>query len=87
MVKLTNALVARKMTKKSGQRTDNDTDALRKLTHLHLQDSFIDTIVSTLDLLVIIHSFTLHTMAMSCCYTCIYESSSISRWIFRSAKI
>jgi len=47
MVKLTNALVARKMTKKSGQRTDSDRDALKKLTHLHLQGSFIDTIVST----------------------------------------
>jgi len=47
MVKLTNALVARKMTKKSGPLTVNDTDALKKLTHLHLQGSFIDTIVST----------------------------------------
>jgi hypothetical protein len=81
MVKLTTALVTRKMTKKSGQGADND--ALQKLTHLHLQGSFIDTIVSTFDLLVIIPSFTLHTMAMS--YQ--YESSSISRVIFHSARI
>jgi hypothetical protein len=48
MVKLTAALVTRKTRKKS--RLENDTDILRKLTHLHLQGNFIDTIVSTVQL-------------------------------------
>jgi len=47
MVKLTAALVTCKMTRKSSQGTNTDKDALRKLTHLHLQDSSIDTIVSS----------------------------------------
>ncbi|XP_023713262.1 protein phosphatase 1 regulatory subunit 42 isoform X2 [Cryptotermes secundus] len=42
MVKLTSTLVTRKTRKKS--RPENDTDILRKLTHLHLQGNFIDTI-------------------------------------------
>lgn len=65
MVKLTNALVTRKITKKSGHGADSNKDALRKLTHLHLHGSFIDKIVSRFDLLVIIHSFNLHTVTMS----------------------
>lgn len=60
-MKLTTALVTRKMTKKSGQGADSDKSALRKLTHLHLQDTFIDSIVSTYGLVLIIHSFALHS--------------------------
>lgn len=48
MVKLTEALVVRKVKNKSSQRTDANKDSVRKLTHLHLQDNFIDTIVSTI---------------------------------------
>ncbi|XP_069687710.1 protein phosphatase 1 regulatory subunit 42-like [Periplaneta americana] len=44
MVKLTAALVIRKMVKKSNQQNGNEKAALRKLTHLHLKDNFIDSI-------------------------------------------
>jgi hypothetical protein len=54
MVKLTAALVIRKTRKKSRLQNDTEKDVLRKLTHLHLQDNFIDTIVSTATLLLII---------------------------------
>lgn len=65
MVKLTEALVIRKMKKKSCQRTDTDKDVLRKLTHLHLQDNFIDTIVSTKHYCFLLHS-------KCCCILTIY---------------